>query len=195
MRAKIIYDGSVAKKASKCQIETLNIESKKKGKKTMPSKSTSVNSKKRKSYLKNLYRDIQEVIDTTLHKISMYSDDASSLIFNTGMVESGYRAIMQYPSKIARSFWQVESATAFDIFENYLRYRKSIWYDVIDACNLDSKYKENIPTKEECTELLTTNIAFAVCMARLVYRRVPKRLPKASDLESQAEYWATQTGD
>ena len=155
----------------------------------MKSKFTSAKSKKKKNVLGNLYRDIQEIIDDTLHRISMYSAEASIMVFNTGLVESGYRALMQYPSKIARSYFQVEPNTCYDIFENYLKYRKAIWYDVIDACELNEKYKQVIPTKQECARLLTTNISFAICMARLVYRRVPVRLPKTSDLDGQAHYW------
>ena len=155
----------------------------------MKSKSTSANSRKKRNLLGNLYRDIQEIIDDTLHRISMYSPEASLMVFNTGLVESGYRALMQYPSKIARSYFQVEPNTCYDIFENYLKYRKSIWYDVIDTCELNEKYKQAIPTREECARLLTNNIAFAICMARLVYRRVPTRLPRTDDLEGQANYW------
>ena len=155
----------------------------------MKIKYTSTKQKKKKNVLGNLYRDIQEIIDDTLHRISMHSAEASIMVFNTGLVESGYRALMQYPSKIARSYFQVEPNTCYDIFENYLKYRKAIWYDVIDACELNEKYKQVIPTKQECARLLTTNIAFAICMARLVYRRVPVRLPKTSDLDGQAHYW------
>lgn len=173
----------------KCLIEKLKLKSNHEGKNQMKSKSTSAKSKKKKNVLGNLYRDIQEIIDDTLHRISMHSAEASIMVFNTGLVESGYRALMQYPSKIARSYFQVEPNTCYDIFENYLKYRKAIWYDVIDACELNEKYKQVIPTKQECARLLTTNIAFAICMARLVYRRVPVRLPKTSDLDGQAHYW------
>lgn len=173
----------------KCLIEKLKLESNYERRNQMKSKSTNAKSKKKRNLLSNLYRDIQEIIDDTLHRISMYSPEASIMVFNTGLVESGYRALMQYPSKIARSYFQVEPNTCYDIFENYLRYRKAIWYDVIDACELNEKYKEVIPTKQECARLLTTNIAFSICMARLVYRRVPLRLPKSSDLDGQAHYW------
>ena len=173
----------------KCLIEKLKLKSNHEGKNQMKSKSTSAKSKKKKNVLDNLYRDIQEIIDDTLHRISMYSPEASLMVFNTGLVESGYRALMQYPSKIARSYFQVEPNTCYDIFENYLKYRKAIWYDVIDACELNEKYKQVIPTKQECARLLTNNIAFSICMARLVYRRIPIRLPKSSDLDGQAHYW------
>ena len=173
----------------KCLTKKLKLKSNYEGKNQMKSKFTSAKSKKKKNVLGNLYRDIQEIIDDTLHRISMHSAEASIMVFNTGLVESGYRALMQYPSKIARSYFQVEPNTCYDIFENYLKYRKAIWYDVIDACELNEKYKQVIPTKQECARLLTTNIAFAICMARLVYRRVPVRLPKTSDLDGQAHYW------
>tara|TARA_R100001377_G_scaffold65994_1_gene41282 strand:- start:10126 stop:10737 length:612 start_codon:yes stop_codon:yes gene_type:complete len=173
----------------KCLIEKLKLKNNYERKNQMKSKSTSGNLKKKKNLLGNLHRDIQEIIDDTLKRISMYSPEASLMVFNTGLVESGYRALMQYPSKIARSYFQVEPNTCYDIFENYLKYRKSTWYDVIDVCELNEKYKQSIPTKQECVRLLTNNIAFAICMSRLVYRRVPTKLPRVDDLDGQAHYW------
>tara|TARA_R110000744_G_scaffold339876_1_gene444985 strand:+ start:2665 stop:3276 length:612 start_codon:yes stop_codon:yes gene_type:complete len=172
-----------------CLIEKLKLKSNLERKNQMKSKPTNVKLKKKKNSLENLYRDIQEIIDNTLHRISMYSPEASIMVFNTGLVESGYKALMQYPSKIARSYFQVEPNTAYDIFENYLKFRKAIWYDVIDSCELNEKYKQAMPSREECRELLTTNISFSICMTRLVYRRVPIKLPKKDDYDGQAYYW------
>jgi hypothetical protein len=177
------------KELIKCLIEKLSLKSNLEGKNQMKSKPTSAKPKKKRNSLESLYRDIQEIIDDTLHRISMYSPEASTMVFNTGLVESGYRALMQYPSKIARSYFQVEPNTCYDIFDSYLRYRKATWYDVIDSCELNEKYKQIIPTKQECARLLTNNIAFAICMTRLVYRRVPTRLPKKDDHDAQAHYW------
>ena len=178
-------------KLLKCLTETLKLESKKDGKNATLSKSIKGNLKikKRKIKMKYLYRDMKEIIEDTLNRVGLYNEQASTMVFNTGLVESKYRALMQYPSKIARSFFQVEPNTAFDIFDNYLKYRKGLWYDVIEACELDDKYKNEIPTVQDCERLLTINLAFAICMARLVYRRVPSPLPKSDDVESQAEYW------
>jgi hypothetical protein len=179
------------RKLLKCLIETLKLESKKDGKSTKQLKYTKDNLKikESKKKMKYLYRDIKEIIEDTLNRVGLYNEQASTMVFNTGLVESKYRALMQYPSKIARSFFQVEPNTAFDIFDNYLKYRKGLWYDVIEACELDDKYKDEIPTVQDCERLLTINLAFAICMARLVYRRVPAPLPKSDDIESQAEYW------
>ena len=95
--------------------------------------------KARENRMKYLYRDIKELIDETINRIGLGSKDASTLLFNTGMVESKYQALMQYPSKIARSYFQVEPNTAYDIFKNYLFYRKGLWYSVVEACELDEK--------------------------------------------------------
>ena len=61
----------------KCLTEKLKLKSNYEGKNQMKSKSTSAKSKKKKNVLGNLYRDIQEIIDDTLHRISMYSPEAS----------------------------------------------------------------------------------------------------------------------
>jgi hypothetical protein len=44
-------------------------------------------------------------------------------------------------------------------------------------------------SEEELGYLLETNIAFAICMCRVHYRRVPKALPKLFDKPSFASYW------
>ena len=71
------------------------------------------------------HKQIRELIRDTLKKLDMWSEQAEELVFLTGLVESGYRYISQIGSGIARSFWQVESATAKDSIDNYLSFRKS----------------------------------------------------------------------
>ena len=63
------------------------------------------------------HKQIRDLIKDTLQKIGMWSQESEELVFLTGMVESGYDYIYQIGSGIARSFWQVESATAKDCIE------------------------------------------------------------------------------
>ena len=60
------------------------------------------------------HKQIKKLIDTTLRRMHMWSEEAVELVFLTGLVESGYDYIYQIGSGIARSFWQVESFTAKD---------------------------------------------------------------------------------
>ena len=55
----------------------------------------------------------------------MHSPSAERLILGTGAIESRYQYLRQYPSGIARSYWQIETATCLDNIKNYLVYRKS----------------------------------------------------------------------
>ena len=67
----------------------------------------------------------------------MWSQEAEELVFLTGMVESGYDYIYQIGSGIARSFWQVESATAKDCIDNYLVYRKKKLEKVCEVMHIE----------------------------------------------------------
>ena len=103
--------------------------------------------------------------------------EAVNLIYETGMAESGYRALVQKGGGPALSFFQIEPATAKDIFNNYVEYREPLVEALIhlgfDPMDLDFSVK--------------TNIAVAVCMCRFHYRRVPSAIPKTK--EGRAKYW------
>ena len=100
-----------------------------------------------------------------------------NLIYETGMAESGYRALVQGGGGPALSFFQIEPATARDIFNNYVEYREPLVQALIilgiDPMDLDFSVK--------------TNIAVAICMCRFHYRRVPSAIPKTK--EGRAKYW------
>jgi len=133
--------------------------------------------------------DIEAIVNNTLHKIGMHSDDAVALLMGTGAVESRFKYLRQLNGGPARSWWQVEPATAMDNFSNYLSYRLQLREDVSKACigNLNMAY---LGMKHNTVEtLLEINIAFAICMARIKYRRVPLPIPDKKDIEGQAEYW------
>ena len=123
-------------------------------------------------------REIREIIGSTLEIIGLDSEDASSLIYSTGMAESGYRALKQEGGP-ALGFFQCEPATAIDIWENYVMYRPKYRDKLFQLGFDDSKL-------EFC---LLSNIGIQVALCRLHYRRVPSKLPRAGDLNAQAKYW------
>ena len=139
--------------------------------------------------MKVLKQQIRVLIDKVLKDASLYCEPASELVYKTGMVESKYTAIKQYPTGPATSFFQVEPFTGCDIWKNYLFYRSSLRAKIVKAAFLPERFLTELPTIEECEELLHANMAFAILMARLVYRRVPKALPKVGDVNAQASYW------
>lgn len=125
-------------------------------------------------------REIREIIGSTLEILGLDSEDASSLIYRTGMAESGYRALRQRGGP-ALGFFQCELATAIDIWDNYVMYRPKYRDKLFQLGFNDSNL-------EFC---LLSNIGLQVAFCRLHYRRVPTKLPKSDNLNSQAKYWKT----
>ncbi|HIG58210.1 MAG TPA: hypothetical protein EYF95_04750 [Flavobacteriales bacterium] len=132
------------------------------------------------------HKQIKELIESTLKNMNMYSEDALELVFLTGLVESGYNYISQIGSGIARSFFQVEPATAFDSINSYLVYRDSKMERVADCMMIDPMALKSMD-ELELEELLWGNIYAGIIFCRLKYWRVPLRIP--SDLDGKAKYW------
>lgn len=114
------------------------------------------------------------------------SDDAIHLVLATGIVESRYEYIRQMGDGPARSFWQVEAATAVDNLAHYLKHRKKLMGKCAEASLVDLKHWQNLDEKL-WEEILEKNIAAGIVHCRLKYWRVPKKMPNS--IEGQAEYW------
>ena len=122
-------------------------------------------------------KQIRALIADVLKKMNMWSEEAEELVFLTGLVESGYKYISQIGSDIARSFFQVEVATAKDCIDNYLIYRQEVLKSFGDAVH--RKPSEILAwTEEELHDLLWHDIALGAAFCRIKYRRVPKPLQK-----------------
>lgn len=119
----------------------------------------------------------------------MYSPEAENLIFGTGLVESNYDYLKQWNNGVARSWWQIEPGMtgAMDTIVNYLHYRKNLLSKCAVAAKVAPFYFRKGVEEEEVRDLLETNIAYALIMCRLKYRRVPKKLEKT--VEGMAHYW------
>ena len=131
--------------------------------------------------------DIIDITSDTLKTIGMYSENALALMIGTGAVESKYKYLKQVQGP-ARSFWQVEPATAIDNLENYLNFRPNLLNKVIKASTVPYQLLKDI-NSDKMSHILMGNIYFAICMARIKYYRVPEPLPDENYLEGQAEYW------
>ena len=114
------------------------------------------------------------------------SKDAVMLVLATGIVESRYEYIRQMGDGPARSFWQVEPASAVDNCQHYLKYRSGLMKDCAKASLVNLRYWQ-IYEEDIWAEILEKNIAAGIVHCRLKYRRVPKKLPRS--IEGQAEYW------
>ena len=112
--------------------------------------------------------------------------EAVELVLATGIVESRYEYIRQMGDGPARSFWQVEPATAVDNLAHYLVHRSSLMKKCAEASLVDLKYWQ-IYDERVWAEILEKNIAAGIIHCRIKYWRVPKRMPNS--IEGQADYW------
>ena len=122
---------------------------------------------------------VKRIIKLALEHLDLDSEDARSLIYKTGKVESGYRTLLQYRGGPALGFFQMEPNTALDIWDNYVMYRPK-YREKLYALGFDDG------ALKFC---LLSNIGLQAALCRLHYRRVPSALPKADDLNAQAKYW------
>ena len=122
---------------------------------------------------------VKRIIKLALEHLDLDSEDARSLIYNTGKVESGYRTLQQYGGGPALGFFQMEPNTALDIWDNYVMYRPK-YREKLYALGFDDG------ALKFC---LLSNIGLQAALCRLHYRRVPSALPKADNLKAQAKYW------
>ena len=131
-------------------------------------------------------KQIKVLIRDVLKRMDMWSEEAEELVFLTGLAESGYKYISQIGSDIARSFFQVEVATAKDCIDNYLIYRQDVLKKFGDA--IQRRPSEILAwTEEELHYLLWHDISAGVAFCRIKYRRVPKALP--NNLDECASQW------
>jgi len=114
------------------------------------------------------------------------SDDAVDLVLTTGIVESRYKYLKQLGTGPARSFFQVEPASAIDNLVHYLKHRKSLIISCAEASRVDSKYWQTYD-EDIWADILEKNIAAGIVHCRLKYWRVPKSIPNTT--KGKAEYW------
>tara|TARA_B100000809_G_C15009910_1_gene484579 strand:- start:536 stop:991 length:456 start_codon:yes stop_codon:yes gene_type:complete len=125
-----------------------------------------------------MVREIKEIIKFTLEHLDMYSEDAASLVYRTGMAESSYKHLRQVKGP-AIGFFQVEPATIIDTVSNYVDYRPELRTKLWSLGWDDTKYEQRV----------LSSIALQAAFCRLKYRRDSKPLPKADDVMGQAKYW------
>ena len=129
-----------------------------------------------------MIKSIGEIIDEVLHQLEKAgiprTIEAYQLVLETGMAESGYRALEGYgKGNPAVSFWQIEPATIRDIWENYISFRKPL---------IEATYKLGLIEENKVFSVFS-NIALAVAFCRIHYRRQPGAIPKT--MPARAAYW------
>ena len=114
------------------------------------------------------------------------SEDAITLIHETGVVESGYKYLRQLGDGPAKSFWQIEPLSAVDNLQHYLKHRKSLMLRCAMVSMIDLKHWQN-NDERLWSNILEKNISAAIVHCRIKYWRVPKPMPNT--LEGRAKYW------
>ena len=122
---------------------------------------------------------VDEVLNPTLHELDLYSPEAELLLLGTALIESRLEYVKQRGGGPALSFYQIEPATAEDIWENYLKYKPHIANRIaaLMAPGLDK------------IQQLKGNMNYATAMARVHYMRVKEPLPPVTDLMGMAKYY------
>ena len=131
---------------------------------------------------------LKQIIKYTLIKMDMHSDEACDLVYETGMAESGYRALEQKGGP-ALGFFQCEPETADDILKNYVIFRSAISQKLIEL-GMPAKIMADIKSPDHIDVLkysLITNIALQVAFCRLKYRRDKDPIPTTK--KARAAYW------
>lgn len=126
------------------------------------------------------------VVRPALHEIGLHSDAAEALVMGTAAQESRLVWLHQLGGGPALGLFQMEPATFYDIWDNYLAYKQRLARDILDACGIDdASLFDGRPEPER----LQWDLRLAAIMCRVHYRRVRAPLPHADDLLGLARYW------
>ncbi len=123
----------------------------------------------------------KSLIKDTLEKIELNSPSAVELLMLTAAQESHFGTYIKQIGGPALGVFQMEPNTYEDLWKNYLIYRKELGRKINFASS-----NSNVMLNQET---IMFNLAYAICMARVHYLRVPAPLPAADDIHGLAEYW------
>ena len=80
-----------------------------------------------------------------------------------------------------------QKVPSYHNLKNYLKYRQKLMWKCVHIAQVPSTAFLPTAQEEDIADLLEYNIAYAIIMCRLKYRRVPKKLPNT--IEGMADYW------
>lgn len=128
------------------------------------------------SFNKNQFKDL---VERVLEKFGFPSAGAVNLLLGTAAQESHFGTYLRQIRGPAKGVFQMEPATEYDIWENYLKARP----------HLIEKIKKVSGVIGPDPDALECNLAYQIIMTRLHYRRRPEALPAADAIDYMAEYW------
>ena len=126
------------------------------------------------------------VVRPVLQRIQLWSPSAENIVMGTALHESHLRYLDQV-DKFGRpgpayGVCQMEGPTHADIYRNFLANRHQLRQSVV---RLTSFFTGDFP---DATEMVW-NLAYAVAMCRVFYRRITQALPPAERPDLLAQYW------
>lgn len=119
---------------------------------------------------------LRQLIAETLKNADLYSDDAVELLMGTSAQESHLGSYIHQINGPALGIFQMEPATAHDIWTNYLKYKPGL-VGVVKTVMTGNPNE------------LAWNLKYAILMARIHYLRVKAGLPDSSNVHAMALYW------
>jgi len=138
-------------------------------------------------------KNMVPMIEAVCKGLGKYSPEAVALLLGTAAAESGLAHRVQIGGGPARGLWQMEPDTAVSLFENYLRFRPTLYWKTL-AMWLDINRDMagqwgpiTSPSKRLLAYHLRSDDVLACALARIKYLPVRTAIPKT--LEGQAAYW------
>ena len=120
------------------------------------------------------------IVRPTLKEINLWSQPAENILIGTAVHESNGLQYIKQIKGPALSFYQIEPATAHEVWNKWLPKQKSHIKDVV--------YSEAaLQVWQSLEDKLLSDLRFATILARLNYRRFPEELPV--DVPGMARLW------
>jgi hypothetical protein len=127
------------------------------------------------------------IVRPVLEYLDAWSAAAENLIIGTAIQESKVTYIKQLGTGPAVGIYQMEPNTYNDLWKNYVAYRPTLMTQLrsLSVTRIDDKpFIGNIPANQ-----MIGNLYYATAMCRVLYKRVPAKLPPAGDVNALGEYW------
>lgn len=106
------------------------------------------------------------------------SEAAIDLVMATAAAESEFSAIHQVGGGPALGLWQIEPATAQDVWANYLEHRGALAAGIQRLLHKGSRDQQ-----------VASNLAYGAALCRIIYLRRPEPLPRLGDIPAYAAFW------
>ena len=133
---------------------------------------------------------LREVIEMVLTELadkagrpSLKSDSAVELLMLTAAQESHAGKYLKQINGPALGIFQIEPATAEDLFDNFLRYHDDLLDAQITFAQIINKYNWR--------SNMMGNLPYQIVLARLQYFRFAEALPSKNDIAGMAQYYKT----